>query len=388
MLEPDCADPPPFQAAPHRNLRDSAHAAKSAVKCRAAEGTRAGATELMDGPVKTSHCTCGNRLFFDNTQCVRCGSETGLCPECYFITALEPTGEGVYRCGHADCATHLVKCRNYAVEQVCNGLVEVAADGSHDWVLCHECLLTRIIPNLSVPGNREKWRLLEAAKRRVLYTVHALGLPVGRPDNTVEPKLVFHFKADEDEPVYTGHANGVITININEADDVEREKTRVAFGEPQRTLVGHFRHELGHYYWDMLVQGHCEGAFRDLFGDERNPSYADAQARYYQEGPRPHWQGQFISAYATMHPWEDFAETFGTYLDMVAILDTASSLPGEQLRNIDCLKMLAAYQQVGILVNELNREMGIQDLVPEVFTGAVVDKLTFVHRLIAKCTTP
>ncbi len=334
--------------------------------------------------MKTSHCTCGNRLFFENTLCVRCGSETGLCPECYFVTALVPAEDGAYRCGQPDCGAIVQKCRNFSVEQVCNGLISHREPGLSEWSLCRECRLTRIIPDLSIAGNREKWRLLEVAKRRVLFTVQALGLPIGRPENAVHPRLVFHFKADEELPVYTGHAGGVITININEADDVERERTRVAFGEPHRTLVGHFRHELGHYYWEMLVRGRCEGAFRDLFGDERNPHYEDAKVRYYMYGPPPDWQGRFISAYASMHPWEDFAETFGAYLDMVAILDTASSLPGEQLRNIECVKMLAAYQQVGILVNELNREMGIQDLVPEVFCGNVIDKLTFVHRLIAK----
>ncbi len=337
-----------------------------------------------DPEMKTSHCRCGNRLFFDNTQCVRCGSVTGLCPECYFITSLIPLDGDVYRCGHDDCQAEVRKCFNYASEGICNGLVATADTRTGGWNLCRECRLTRVIPNLSVPGNREKWRALESAKRRVLYTVQALGLPVGRPENLLFPKLLFHFKADEDVPVFTGHSAGVVTVNINEADDVERERTRIAFGEPHRTLVGHFRHELGHYYWDLLIQNRCDGAFRDLFGDERSPSYEQAKVRYYMYGPPPDWQGRFISAYATMHPWEDFAETFGTYLDMVAILDTAGALPGEQLRNIDCLRMLAAYQQVGILVNELNREMGIQDLVPEVFAGQVVEKLTFVHRLIAK----
>jgi hypothetical protein len=334
--------------------------------------------------MKTSHCTCGNRLFFENTLCIRCGSETGLCPVCYFVSPLISLGEGVFRCGHPDCGARVEKCRNFSVEHICNGLSPLPDGAANEWTLCPECRLTQVIPDLSVPGNREKWRLIEVAKRRVLYTVHALGLPIGRPGNTIQPKLVFHFKADEGEPVYTGHSKGVITININEADDVERERNRVAFGEPHRTLVGHFRHELGHYYWDMLVHGRCEGTFRDLFGDDRSPSYEDSKVRYYMYGPPADWQGRFISAYASMHPWEDFAETFGAYLDMVAILDTASSLPGEHLRNVDCLKMLSAYQQVGILVNELNREMGIQDLVPEVFCGNVIDKLTFVHRLIAK----
>jgi len=197
-------------------------------------------------------------------------------------------------------------------------------------------------------------------------------------------ELSFAFKADAEKPVTTGHANGLITINLKEADPVEREKARVAFGEPQRTLVGHFRHELGHYFWDLLIKDDCLAASRALFGDETNPSYGDALLAYYQNGPKADWQSQYVSAYATMHPWEDFAETFGTYLDLRAVLVTSGQFQSDGKPAEDFHEMLSQYQQVGILANEWNRDMGLLDLVPEVFVPPVVEKLHFVHKLLAE----
>lgn len=344
--------------------------------------------------MKIFSCQCGNQLYFNNTLCVACGSDVGFCHACYRIAPLTIASDGSMRCGHADCGAVVVRCRNYAIEDTCNGLAVVApiacgespADGA---VLCQSCQLTETIPDLT-PESRTLWARLEHAKRRVLYSLHLLAAPIGSPENDLEPKLRFAFLQDGDEPVYTGHADGLITINIKEADDVERERARVAFGEPQRTLVGHFRHELGHYYWDLLVRGQPERErqFRDLFGDERAPTYAEAKDRYYAEGPPVDWRLNYISAYATMHPWEDFAECFGAYLDMVSVLDTAHHVSGQELRVADCRKMLVQYQQVGIVANELNREMGLKDLVPEVFGPAIVEKLCWIHRLLRSASHP
>lgn len=329
--------------------------------------------------MKTYRCSCGNRLFFDNSTCIQCSADVGFCPVCFEVAPLVADNTGRLTCGHESCGAPLQKCRN-STEAVCNWCIAVD-DSTEEDALCDSCRLTHVIPDLSIPGHHEKWRRLEAAKRRVLYSLARFGFPIGTPENDVEPKLSFEFKADGETPVYTGHDNGVITINLNEADDVEREKARVAFGEPHRTLIGHFRHELGHYYWDVLVKGHCEDEFRALFGDERSPSYAEAKDQYYEQGPPADWPSRYISAYASMHPWEDFAETFGAYLDMMSILDTATHLSGQELHPTSAEKMLAAYQQVGMLVNELNREMGLQDLVPEVFCDAVGTRIGFIHRL-------
>jgi hypothetical protein len=149
-------------------------------------------------------------------------------------------------------------------------------------------------------------------------------------------------------------------------------------------LLGHFRHEIGHYYWELLVKQRCEAAFVRLFGDPYNPSYQDALNRYYGSATPPSdWQSQFVSAYATMHPWEDFAETFATYLDIVSLLDTAyhvnfSGPP--PLHDLDA--MVLQYQQLGISLNELNRSMGTMDVVPEIVSPGVKEKMRFIHELV------
>lgn len=330
-------------------------------------------------------CTCGGRLFIDSSSCVRCGALVGLCSACRQIVAPLAEGGGRFRCTTAGCNRTLVFCRNRTQYSCCNGFALDSGAGMAP--LCRYCALSRVIPNLSIPENLDRWRTLEVAKCRVLLIFEQAGFPIDPGDSGVP--LSFEFKADTDQPVYTGHSGGVITINVAEADPVERERSRVRFGEPHRTLVGHLRHELGHYVWLRLVQGRCEEAFRELFGDDRQPPYSEALDRYYRQGPPPDWHGRFISAYATMHPWEDFAETFNAYLDMLAVLDTASYF---QIAPLDpwahlgqgLWPLMRSYQQIGVVVNELNRDIGLHDLVPELFTEAVVRKLQYIHDLAAK----
>jgi hypothetical protein len=331
--------------------------------------------------MRTFPCTCGNALFFASTHCLQCDKDVGLCAHCRRIAPIEINADGASQCGH--CGEAVVKCQNYLAHDVCNGLVAMGAGNPEG--LCDFCVLNLVIPDLSIDGNLDKWRRLEAAKRRVLYTLDELGLPFRDPENIAGdeavPQLRFRFMADGEEPVHTGHENGAITINIREADSVERERTRVAFGEPHRTLVGHFRHELGHYIWDRLVRGARIDEYRRLFGDEREPLYGDALEHYYANGPKSNWQEQHVSAYASMHSWEDFAETFGEYSDINAVVMTAThfGIVGQNLSDFDSL--LAHYRQIGLLANELNRDMGLLDLVPEVLVPAVVEKLRFVHGL-------
>ena len=124
----------------------------------------------------------------------------------------------------------------------------------------------------------------------------------------------------------TGHADGVITLDLAESDDVHRERRRAELGEPYRTLLGHFRHEIGHYYWPILVEraGALERC-RALFGDER-ADYGEALERHYADGPPADWAERHVSAYATMHPWEDWAETFAHYLHIRDTLQTAGGV--------------------------------------------------------------
>ncbi|GAB3176861.1 putative zinc-binding metallopeptidase [Telluribacter humicola] len=315
--------------------------------------------------------------------------------------AMEPDGAGGYRCTNPECRSSVIKCFNYATHYVCNRMVENPGQLPTQLPLCDYCQLTETIPDLSVEGNRAKWYELEVAKRRLLYLLDQLGLPYGSKGEPFKLPLSFDFKEDiepvkegrgnvrKGEKVFTGHANGKITINLREADSVEREKQRVAFGETQRTLIGHFRHEVGHYYWQLLVQGKDEEAYKALFGDHESPTYSEALDYYYKNGPKPNWQESYISAYATMHSWEDFAETWGAYMDMIAVLDTADNtelleLPGEDLPNTQLDELLVRCVDLSIRVNEVNRSMGLPDLLPETYTPPVVDKLRFIHRLIKK----
>ncbi len=348
--------------------------------------------------MKTFSCSCGNPLFFENTRCLTCASEVGWCPACRTLAPLVAVGEGGLQCGHPGCGTPLAKCVNYRDHDVCNRCLAAApAAASPSDGLCDYCRYNDTIPDLAVPGNREKWYRLERAKRRLLYTLDLLSLPYGRREDGVDPGLSFAFKADpgdsgrrwqplgNEERVYTGHADGKITINLREADPVEREKTRVAFGEAQRTLIGHFRHEIGHYYHQALVQGRCDGEFRAAFGDPQQLPYAEALDRHYREGPPPDWRQRFLSAYAAMHPWEDFAETFAAYLDMASVLDTALHMgfaDGRDPTTADLDDLAARYRHLGVLLNELNRAVGLIDLAPDVLVPAVVEKLRFVHRLV------
>lgn len=349
--------------------------------------------------MKTYSCTCGNTLHFENSSCVNCHREVGWCPVCEGIRALDAIDAHTYRCNHCD--SHLTKCANYRDYQVCNRCVAIKTTWQEANAYCDCCTLNRIVPNISVPGNLEKWQKLEAAKRRLIYTLDLLELPYGSIYDGFPLPLVFDFKqnilqatsAGADamiaEQVFTGHLDGTITINIDEADPIEREKLRVDFGEARRTLIGHFHHEIGHYYWQLLVKNTCEEACKAVFGDYTRMNYADALYHYYQVGPPADWQQKYISAYASMHPWEDFAETFRVYLEMITVLDTAENvkllLDAEaemDVHDAPFMNMLIKYEALGVKLNELNRTMGLLDMVPDVFNPAVVQKMAFIHKVV------
>lgn len=345
--------------------------------------------------MRSFECGCGNQTFFDNSQCIACGKELGFCPCCRELVALLPTATGGLQCGNSECSAELQKCFNYVEYNVCNRCVPASMTAPQS--LCDCCRFTETIPDLSVLGNLQKWGRLESAKRRLFYDLDRLGLPYGKASDGIDPPLQFDFKADvirpndvwrsfgKSETVYTGHDAGRITINIREADDVEREKMRVELGEAQRTLIGHFRHEIGHFYWDVLVKDRCEADFIHVFGDHNQPTYAEALDAYYKNGPLPEWRESYISAYATMHPWEDFAETWASYLDMISTLDTVSKNgidPTMEPLESDVISMVTEYQRLGIIFNEVSRSFGLLDIVPEIFVSPVVEKLEFIHRLV------
>jgi len=348
-------------------------------------------------------CDCGNRLFFENTHCLNCGREVSWCPVCDTLTPLEAEG-GDMRCTR--CHTALWECANRVSYDVCNRSVLAPPGGeTPEPILCDCCRYNDTIPDLSVEGNLDYWRKLEQAKRRLIYTLDQLGLPRGAAVDGFVPGLSFDFKGDAipadgrwrsmgQEKVYTGHDGGKITINVREADEVEREKMRVDLGEGHRTLIGHFRHEIGHFYWDVLIRDRpeAETRFKTLFGDPWNPTYADALQQHYNDGPPPGWQQSYISAYATMHPWEDWAETFAFYLDLVDVLDTAAASGLVAPPAGDSVQAkIKTYTELGILLNELNRSMGLIDFLPEIVAPAIIPKIEMVQDTIiqgARNATP
>jgi hypothetical protein len=308
----------------------------------------------------------------------------------------------LWRSLHPDAQGRLYRmCDNYAHEDVCNWMV--AAD--NPCRLCVSCELTTVIPNLAPPENRLLWYRLEAAKRRLLYTLAVLRLPIEPMQADSDGGVTFEFLEDSPEGmrVLTGHDNGLITLNIAEADDARREKVRAQMHEPYRTLLGHFRHEIGHYYFDRLVAGtQWNPPFRELFGDERE-DYGEALERHYREGARPDWSQSFISAYATSHPWEDWAETWAHYLHMVDTLDTAMSCglalvpddPREPsltdttpVGDAGFDSLLKRWFPLTYVLNSLNRSLGMPDGYPFTLAPRVVDKLRFVHRVVSAGVLP
>jgi len=205
--------------------------------------------------MKVFHCDhCPNLVFFENTQCLSCGHALAFLPDVSDMGSLEPMDGGLWVSAAKLGRRKYRLCQNYQGENVCNWAVP--AGDEHP--LCSSCRLTRVIPDLSNVANKEAWYRLEVAKRRLVYSLMALQLPLLSRGDDPERGLAFEFLADTPDAeklVLTGHANGVITINIAEANDAKREKRRLALGEPYRTLLGHFRHEVGHYYWDRLIAG-------------------------------------------------------------------------------------------------------------------------------------
>lgn len=352
--------------------------------------------------MKQFNCVCHEVVFFDNTQCVSCTRELGFCPTCRHLVALIGSDETGFRCGNTVCGAALRKCYNYQAEGVCNQCIP-AEDYDHNG-FCGCCRFNAVIPDLNKGDNRVKWLRLERAKRRAFYYLDLLGLPRGNAQEGFHPPLSFEFKEpitvdtadpgsyktagllDDAEVVMTGHLNGTITINIHEADPVERERLRVQFGERNRSLIGHFRHELAHYYWDLLVRNHDEANFIAVFGNHKNPPYHESIDRYYQNGPPYDWREHYTSAYASMHPWEDFAETFTTYLEMVAVLDTAHHMGLNSgcafSPTMDMEQMVGHFIRLGTVLNEINKTMGLKDLLVRSFRGQVIDKLCYIQSLI------
>ncbi len=350
--------------------------------------------------MKTFYCDrCGNLVFFENVQCVKCGHALGFLPDVLDLSALEPAPENTWRAIAASVKDRVYRpCQNGREHQVCNWLVPVEDQNP----FCVACRTNQTIPDLSIAGNLERWHKMELAKRHLLYTLLHLGLPLEGNPRENRPALQFKFLADVPgaPSILTGHANGLITLNIAEADDPEREKRRVSFHEPYRTLLGHFRHEAAHYYWDRLIANSPRlPRFRELFGDETR-DYAAALKKYYEQGPPADWQQRHVSAYASAHPWEDWAESCAHYFHIMDTVETAASFgmklqpkhPAARSMTADPKTVsetqdsfdpiLENWLPLTYALNSLNRGMGLPDLYPFVLAAPAIKKLRFIHETV------
>jgi len=338
-------------------------------------------------------CTnCGNKTYLTNVSCVQCGNRLAFDADSLSIVALEPevAGTGHFRQVGKNDGAHFYYCSNSA-HDACNWLVPASRAGG----LCIACELNDTIPDLTGPGNLQSWHELEHVKKRLIYSLLRFGLPL---DATYlgKERLKFRFVADK----LTGHLDGLITINIAETDAVERERQRQNFDELYRTLLGHLRHESGHFYWTVLVEGTAQlNEFRALFGDE-SQDYAQALERHHAHGPAEGWHLNCVSAYASTHPWEDWAETWAHYVHMVDAVETAemegieprvanlNSNPVRPHGNYDVYReatfdeLKERWVPLTIALNRMSRSLGHKDFYPFVTPAVAYEKLAFVHRLI------
>jgi len=333
---------------------------------------------------------CGQRLSFENSLCLQCGSSLGFSLDDMALLVIAP-GEESRHAGAVDEAKYQLCANRHLAE--CNWLVETSPIAK----LCASCALTRTRPNDGDTKALAAFAVAEKAKRRLIAELHELKLPVvGRAEDP-QYGLAFDLLSSESEKVFTGHADGVITLDLAEGDDVHRERLRISMDEPYRTLLGHFRHEIGHYYFYRLVgtsQSYVD-SFTQLYGDP-DSDYQAALDRHYDQGAPPGWEDDHVSSYATMHPAEDWAETFAHYLHIRDTLDTAAAFGFTAAGATFERRMLGPsgfdtiiemWLPLAWALNMVNRSMGKDDLYPFVLPPAVLEKMRFIHTIIDEITS-
>ena len=251
---------------------------------------------------------CGHAVYFRNSQCTSCHSSLAFDP--VSLSMLSGFGQ---------------LCANGRMHKACNWLTSPGSTTG----FCVSCELNRTIPNLADSRNLRLWQHVQREKNHLVYSLLNFALPLFSQELAPDTGLAFDCldaRANKDGDVVTGHARGVITMNIDEADDAIRERVRQQMGEPYRTLLGHFRHESAHYYWDQLVRDSAWlPQFRELFGND-SVDYSASLNAYYANGASANWNNHYISSYASSHPWEDWAETWAHYFHIVDALETARQL--------------------------------------------------------------
>jgi len=375
--------------------------------------------------MKTFNCTCKDHqiLFFESSSCIACHRTVGIDGNFEKVEPYNFNKETSFYFKDAEPEVRYLKCDNNTEYKVCNGMVNMETfepdEENQDEILCFACRFNETVPDLTVVEHIPLWKKMETAKRRALYTLKELCLPLHNTHEDPENGLSFDFttdrnvkdhfatKLEDSEAVFTGHDCGHITINLAEANEVARSQTKLAMGEQYRTLLGHFRHELGHYYFNILISGFPKkhALCKQYFGDDEL-SYQDALDRHYKEGSPKDWSKKFISEYATMHPYEDWAETWAHYMHIMDTLETAKnfSITGstsankEETEEVEDLNLpqdeyffsaqtsitsiIDTWIDFSVILNSLNRSMGMNDAYPFVLTEPVRTKLSFIHHAI------
>ena len=311
--------------------------------------------------------TCGSELFFENSVCITCGSPV----------AFDRASRRMVRVVDRPVCANLDRCG-------CNWLAEPDSPAG----LCFNCTLTRTRPADGDVDGLRQYAVAEAAKRRLVVELDELGLPVVPSDGYLG--LAFDLLSSSDRPVTTGYDNGVITLDLAESDDAHRESLRASMAEPYRTVLGHFRHEIGHYYAEvLLLTTPRRSTFVDVFGEPSKP-YVNALHHHYDAGAPPDWSDRFISAYASMHPLEDFAEVFAHLLHICEALRTANAFglitDEAATRQPFVDRVTGTWLPLAKGLNQINRSMGKADLYPFVIAQPVLAKLDFVARVVAEAT--
>lgn len=255
--------------------------------------------------------------------------------------------------------------------------------------------MTEVAPDLGIAENVAHWAEAERSKRWVLANLSRWGWFTGA-DAGQDP--VFHMLAEEtrdgETNVVMGHNEGLLTINVDEVDPSKRVALREDLNEPLRTMIGHFRHELAHYFFRRFESSNeFVDEFRAIFGDER-ADYSEALKSYYERGHQPDWQDSFISAYASSHPHEDWAESFAHVLHLTDIVDSLissglgapdlPSMPYDAYAEEDPQKLILYGGRIGIALNHVNRSMGTTDIYPFVHSDTIKKKFVFAHSWISR----
>ena len=339
--------------------------------------------------MKQFYCQCGQAVFFDSERCLGCGSRLGFDPQSMSMLALLPQG----KLWQAPDGSLFKLCDNTLRFDVCNWVLPQ----EQEHTLCQACQFNRTVPNQSIPHNKQRWQRLEEGKKRLFYTLMQLGLPlVNGWDNPDRGLLMDFIEDDRSSNVYaetfvhTGYLGGIITINTLEADDAAREAQRLQMNETYRTVLGHMRHESGHYYWQWLdPEAGLLAEFREIFGNEQ-ADYGQALDKYYSEGPVPDWQSSYISSYASAHPVEDWAESWGHYLHIYDALETSAAhgMIEQWPDDMDIHQRIGHWRKLSLTLNELNRSVGRRDAYPFLLNSAVEEKLTFVDEVIGRLRIP